>query len=101
MEMLPVIKVVPEMNLTLDPSTGLIGASLGRDVVLLSMDEINVELDKMEAAADDFMNSLDPYTVSVDSFSGREGTYVTAATLTNITYGVVIGLMFMVAIILF
>ena len=33
-EMLPLIKIVPEMNLTLDPSTGIVGAALGREVVV-------------------------------------------------------------------
>ncbi|MDP3485012.1 MAG: tetrahydromethanopterin S-methyltransferase subunit B, partial [Methanobacteriaceae archaeon] len=37
MEMLPLIKIAPEYNLTLDPSTGMVGAALGRDVVLVSL----------------------------------------------------------------
>ena len=35
MEMLPLVKVVPEMNLTLDPTTGMIGRFLpwkGRNI---------------------------------------------------------------------
>jgi len=39
-EMLPFIQVVPEMNLALDPATGMLGASLGKDMIILSMDEI-------------------------------------------------------------
>ena len=44
MAMLPLIKIAPEMNLALDPSTGILGAALGRDVVIVSMDGINKQL---------------------------------------------------------
>ena len=40
-EMLPMVQVVPEMNLALDPATGLLGASLGSGVVILSMDDVD------------------------------------------------------------
>lgn len=101
MEMLPLIKIVPEMNLSLDPTKGTIGASMGRDIILLSMDDINEQIDLLEEAADDFMNSLDPTTTSVDSFPGREGAYLTTGLITNVTYGFIVALFFMVAIILF
>jgi tetrahydromethanopterin S-methyltransferase subunit B len=97
MEMLPLIKVVPEYNLTLDPSTGMIGAALGREVLVLSMDDINGEITTLEAAADDLMNSLDPSTVSEGAYPGREGTYITAGMLTNMVYGFLIGLFVLIA----
>ena len=49
--MLPLVQVVPEMNLNLDPESGLIGAG-GGDLIIVSMDEINEEIAKVEAAAD-------------------------------------------------
>jgi len=98
MEMLPLVKVVPEYSLTLDPSTGMIGAALGREVLILSMDDINNEITTLEAAADDLMNSLDPSTVSDGAYPGREGTYITAGMLTNMSYGFVIGLLVLMAV---
>ena len=77
MEMLPLVKVVPEMNLTLDPTTGMIGAALGRDVVIVSMDGVNEQLDELEVAVEDLYTALDPTTVSEGSYPGREGTYMT------------------------
>lgn len=100
MEMLPLIKVVPESNLTLDPSTGMIGAALGREVLILSMDDINTEIATLEATADDLVNSLDPTTIPMDSFPGREGVYLTAGKLTNMVYGFVLGLILLIAILL-
>ncbi|MEA4956309.1 hypothetical protein SDC9_03699 [bioreactor metagenome] len=97
MEMLPLIKIVPEYSLTLDPSTGVIGAALGREVLVLSMDDINNEITSLEAAADDLMHSLDPNTVSEGAYPGREGTYATAGMLTNMVYGFVIGLFVLLA----
>ena len=61
-QMLPMIQIVPNMNLALDPVSGVIGASLGEGVILLSMDEINNEVTKLQGAADELVSSLDPYT---------------------------------------
>lgn len=100
MEMLPLIKIAPEYNLTLDPSTGMIGASLGRDVVVVSLDAVNEQLNELEAAVDDLYMSLDPTSAPADSFPGREGVYMSAGKLTNIVYGFVVGLILLVAVLL-
>jgi len=97
MEMLPLVKIVPEYSLTLDPSTGMIGAALGREVLVLSMDDIDNEITTLEVAADDLMNSLDPSTVSDGAYPRREGTYVTAGMFTNMAYGFLIGLFVLIA----
>ncbi|MTK64329.1 MAG: tetrahydromethanopterin S-methyltransferase subunit B [Methanobacterium sp.] len=99
-EMLPLVKIAPELNLTLDPSTGILGASLGREVLILSMDDINEQITELEAAADDIASALDPSTVSPGSYPGREGVYATAGKLTNMVYGFVLGLVLLVAILL-
>ena len=57
-EMLPLVKIAPELNLTLDPSSGMIGASLGREVLILSMDTINEQITELEAAANDIVDCL-------------------------------------------
>ena len=100
MEMLPLVKVVPEMNLTLDPTTGMIGAALGRDVVIVSMDGVNEQLNELEVAVEDLYTALDPTTVSEGSYPGREGTYMMAGTLTNLVYGFVLGLVLLLALLL-
>lgn len=97
MEMLPMIQVVPEMNLALDPATGMLGASLGKDMVILSMDDINEGIATLEVAADELMNSLDPKTSPLGSYPGREGVYITAGMLTNMVYGFVITLLVFLA----
>ena len=86
-QMLPMVQIVPEMNFAYDPVTGVIGSSLGSGVVLLTMDEVEEQVAKVELAADELMASLDPYTSPVDSYPGREGSYVTAGLLTNMVYG--------------
>ncbi len=85
--MLPMVQIIPEMNFAYDPVTGVIGSSLGSGVVLLSMDEVEEQVAKVELAADELMASLDPYTSPVGSFPGREGSYITAGLLTNVVYG--------------
>ena len=86
-QMLPMVQIVPEMNFAYDPVTGVIGSSLGSGVVLLSMDEVNEEVAKVELAADELMASLDPYTSPVGSYPGRDGSFITAGLLTNMVYG--------------
>ena len=86
-QMLPMVQIVPEMNFAYDPVTGVIGSSLGSGVVLLTMDEVNEQVAKVELAADELMASLDPYTSPVGSYPGREGSYITAGLLTNMVYG--------------
>jgi tetrahydromethanopterin S-methyltransferase subunit B len=100
MAMLPLIKIAPEMNLALDPSTGILGAALGRDVVIVSMDGINAQLNELEVAVEDLYTSLDPTSVSKDAYPGREGTYVTAGTLTNMVYGFILGMVLLLALLL-
>ena len=86
-QMLPMVQIVPEMNFAYDPVTGIIGSSLGSGIVLLSMDEVDEQVAKVELAADELMASLDPYTSPVGSYPGREGSYITAGLLTNMVYG--------------
>ena len=94
-EILPLIKVVPEMNLTLDPSTGKLGAAVG-GAVIVSLDTVNEQLNELEIAVDDLYTSLDPTTVSPGSYPGREGVYMNAGKLTNMVYGFIIGLILLV-----
>ena len=86
-QMLPMVQVVPEMNYAYDPVSGLISSSLGGGVILLSMDEVEEQVAKVELAADELMASLDPYSSPVGSYPGREGSYITAGLLTNVVYG--------------
>jgi len=86
------VQIVPEMNFAYDPVTGIIGSSLGSGVVLLAMDEVGEEVAKVQAAADELMASLDPYTSPAGSYPGREGSYVTAGLLTNMVYGFLIAI---------
>ena len=86
-QMLPMVQIVPEMNFAYDPVTGVIGSSLGSGVVLLSMDEVGEGVAKVEAAADELMAALDPYSSPAGAYPGREGSYVTAGLLTNMVYG--------------
>ena len=99
MEMLPLVQVVPEMNLTIDPSTGMVGAAVG-GAVIASMDGVNQQLDELEVAVEDLYTALDPNTVSEGAYPGREGTYTMAGTLTNMVYGFLLGLVILMALLL-
>lgn len=96
-EMLPLIQIAPESNLTLDPSTGVIGAAM-KGAVLVSLDGVNQQLNELEVAVEDLYTALDPTTVGQNSFPGREGVYLQAGTLTNMVYGFILGLIVLVAV---
>ncbi len=98
-EMLPLIQIAPEANLTLDPSTGVLGAAM-KGAVLVSLDGVNKQLDELEIAVEDLYTSLDPTTTSAGAYPGREGAYLTAGKLTNLVYGFVVGLILLVALFL-
>jgi tetrahydromethanopterin S-methyltransferase subunit B len=98
-EMLPLIQIAPESNLTLDPSTGMLGAAM-KGAVLVSLDGVNEQLNELEIAVEDFYTSLDPSTVSEGSYPGREGVYLTAGKLSNMVYGFILGLILLVALFL-
>ncbi|MCE5214486.1 MAG: tetrahydromethanopterin S-methyltransferase subunit B [Methanobacterium sp.] len=98
-EMLPLIQIAPESNLTLDPSTGMLGAAM-KGAVLVSLDGVNEQLNELEIAVEDIYTSLDPTTVGPDSYPGREGTYITAGKLTNMVYGFIVGMILLVALFL-
>ncbi|WP_295721324.1 tetrahydromethanopterin S-methyltransferase subunit B [uncultured Methanobrevibacter sp.] len=97
-DMLPFINIIPEMNLNLDPVSGILGAG-GSDLVILSMDEINAEIDKIDAAAEELVNSLDPSSSPIGAAPNREGTYISAGLLTNFVYGFLIAALIIFAII--
>ena len=54
-QMLPMVQIVPEMNFAYDPVSGLISSSLGSGIVLLSMDDVNEQVAKVELAADEML----------------------------------------------
>ena len=91
-QMLPMVQIVPEMNFAYDPVTGVIGSSLGSGIVLLSMDDVAEGVGKVEAAADELMAALDPYSSPAGSYPGREGSFVFTGMLTNVVYGFLIAI---------
>ena len=42
---LPLVQFIPELNLNLEPDSGVLGAG-GGDLIIVSMDEINAEIAK-------------------------------------------------------
>ena len=55
------------------------------------------EVAKVEAAADELMASLDPYSSPAGAYPGREGSYITAGLLTNMVYGFLIAVLIIFA----
>ncbi|MDP2845670.1 MAG: tetrahydromethanopterin S-methyltransferase subunit B [Candidatus Methanoperedens sp.] len=84
------IRVVPELHLILNPTTGVI-AEERDDVVEYSLDGVKTQLDELDKIVTDMMNQLDPKAPLLNMFPGRENASYNAGIVTNAFYGAVIG----------
>ncbi len=84
------IRVVPELHLILNPSTGVI-AEEREDVVEYSLDGVKTQLDDLDKIVTDMMNQLEPKAPLLNMFPGRENASYNAGIVTNAFYGAVIG----------
>ena len=84
------IRVVPEMHLILDPTTGVI-AEEKDDVVEYSLDPVITQLDELDNIVTDMMNQLGPKAKLLSMFPGRENASYNAGIITNAFYGAVVG----------
>ena len=84
------IRVVPELHLILNPSTGVI-AEEREDVVEYSLDGVKTQLDDLDKIVTDMMNQLDPKAPLLNMFPGRENASYNAGIVTNAFYGAVVG----------
>lgn len=87
------IRIAPELHLVMDPETATV-AEERSDSIVYSMEPVAERLDKLEAIADDLMNSLSPSLPLLNSWPGRENTSYMAGFYSNTFYGVVVGLAF-------
>jgi tetrahydromethanopterin S-methyltransferase subunit B len=87
------VRIAPEINLVLDPDTGTVTQER-KDSIQYSMDPVFERMDKLDAVADDLVNSLSPSKPLLNSWPGRENTSYMAGFYGNTFYGVVIGLAF-------
>lgn len=84
------IRVVPELHLILNPSTGVI-AEEREDVVEYSLDGVKTQLDELDKIVTDMMNQLSPTAPLLSMFPGRERASYNAGIITNAFFGAVIG----------
>ena len=87
------IRIAPEVNLVLDPDTATV-AKERKDSIQYSMEPVFERVDKLDAIADDLLNSLSPSKPLLNSWPGRENTSYMAGFYGNSFYGVVVGLAF-------
>ncbi len=87
-----IVRATPaDLHLIFDSLEGMI-AEERDDVVQFALDPIMAQIDDINKAANDLVNSLDPSTPLLSSYKGREGASYMAGIYTNIWYGFVIGL---------
>jgi tetrahydromethanopterin S-methyltransferase subunit B len=87
------IRIAPELHMVMDPDTAIIGEERA-DSIEYSMEPVFERLDKLDAIADDLLNSLAPSRPLLNSWPGRENTSYMAGFYSNSFYGVIIGLAF-------
>lgn len=87
------IRIAPELHLVLDIDTATV-AEERADSIEYSMETVFERLDKLDAIAEDLVNSLAPSMPLLNSWPGRENTSYMAGFYCNTFYGVIIGLAF-------
>lgn len=87
------IRIAPEVHLVMDPDTAVV-AEERADSVLYSMEPVFERMDKLDAIADDLVNSLSPSKQLLNSWPGRQDTSYMAGIYGNTFYGIVVGLAF-------
>lgn len=87
------IRIAPEIHLVMDPDTATVTEER-EDSIEYSMEPVFERLDKLDAIAEDLLNSLSPSKPLLNSWPGRENTSYMAGIYSNAFYGVVVGLAF-------
>ena len=82
----------PEEKVALDPYNGII-AEMDEEHVLANLAPLSDRIDALEAVARNLALSLDPMTVPRHSYPNREGIYLNLGRITNLVYGLILGLL--------
>jgi len=81
----------PDEKVALDPYNGII-AEMDEEHVQANLAVVSDRIDTLEAVACDLMRSLDPNTTPLLSYPNREGIYLNLGKITNLVYGIILGL---------
>ncbi|MGB9938495.1 tetrahydromethanopterin S-methyltransferase subunit B [Methanosarcina sp.] len=97
-----IVRIAPELNLVLDIDSATV-AEERKDSIQYSMESVFERVDKLDAIAEDLVNSLSPSKPLLNTWPGRENTSYMAGIYANSFYGVVVGLAFsgLVALIIY
>jgi len=88
-----IVRIAPELNLVLDIDSATV-AEERKDSIQYSMETVFERIDKLDAIAEDLVNSLSPDKPLLNTWPGRENTSYMAGIYSNSFYGIVVGLAF-------
>lgn len=88
-----------EVPTGIDPYKGII-AELDTEKTAVNLASIVDKIDRLEDIAENLKCSLDPMTLPLVSYPGREGIYLNLGKVTNFVYGFIAGLIIAVIILL-
>lgn len=95
-------RIIIDENLEMDVNTGIIGQEISqntKNAPIFPVDDIMIQIDKLENAINDIESSFDPYSTSRLSQPKREGVYRNAGLLTNLVIGIIIALVLIILLI--
>ena len=81
-----IVKVCPEIGVMMDVDSGLI-AETREDIVLVDLNPLKEEIDKLENLTKAYENSLDPRHAPLKSYPGREGVYDIGGIFQGVFFG--------------
>jgi len=81
-----IVKVCPELGIVMDVDSGLI-AETREDIVMVDMNPVKSEIERLDKLARAFENSLDPRNPPLKTYPGREGVYSIGGIFQGVFFG--------------
>ena len=81
-----IVKVCPELGIVMDVDSGLV-AEMREDIVMVDMNSVKSEIERLDKLAKAFENSLDPRNPPLKTYPGREGVYSIGGIFQGLFFG--------------
>ena len=96
-----IVKVCPELGIVMDVDSGLV-AEMREDIVMVDMNSVKSEIERLDKLAKAFENSLDPRNPPLKTYPGREGVYSIGGIFQGLFFGfwITMGIALLVIILL-
>ena len=80
------VKICPEIGIVMDVDTGMV-AEMRKDILVVDLNPIKEEINKLETLSKAFENSLDPRCAPLKAYDGRDNIYSVGGLFQSVFFG--------------